>query len=149
MNRRGFLGFFGGAVAAGPAAARSMASESVLKQTGFAGGSEVAGAAPAPIENATSSAYRKAVRWIRRNGIPEWKMNELRQRAEHKRGTGIDPDLAVLRSVSPGWKAREQRRRNLEREIEFSLSSIGRGRARDEFSKKLSDRFGGWMDWYD
>jgi hypothetical protein len=147
IGRRGFLGFMGGAVVAGPKLAQT-AADPILKQAGFSSGGAVGHAAPMAVPVMSEGATAKIIKWIRRNGIPAWKMTEIRNRADYKRA-GIDPDLACLVSVSPGWKAREQRRRNLEREIEMSLSSIGRSGGRRAFEERVQQRFGEYLDWYD
>lgn len=149
MKRRQFLGFLGGAVAAGPTAAKTAASNSVLRQAGFAAGSEVASAAPAPIPAASAGVVSKAVRWIRLNGVPAWKMHDIVRQADYKRANGLDPDIACMVSVSAGWKARTQRKRNINREIEASLAGIGRSGARHAFEEKMQKRFGAFFDWYD
>ena len=149
MNRRGFLGFFGGAVASGPSIARAAAGDAVLRQAGFAAGSSVVGAAPSPIPAASTSVVAKAVRWVRRNGIPDWKKHDIARRADYQRRNGLDPDIAALVSVSPAWKALKQRKRNLDRETEISLASIGRNGARRAFEEKMEKQFGAIADWYD
>lgn len=149
MKRRAFLGFLGGAVAAGPTAAKAAVDDLTLKQAGFSAAGQVVGAAPNALPSIPEGAIAKTVRWIRRTGIPTWKMNDLKRHADHLRQFGLDPDLAALRSVSGGWKAREQRRRNLERAIEFSLASIGRDGARRAYEDKVQSKFGGYLSWYD
>ncbi|WP_034853211.1 hypothetical protein [Sinorhizobium sojae] len=148
MKRRGFLGFLGGAAAAGPALAKQ-AADPVLRQAGFPMGGEVAGAALMPAPAPPAGAISKAIRWIRKQGIPAWKMREISQRANYERRYGLDPDLACLVSVSPGWKARTQRSRNLERMIEESVSRIGHHQERHGYLGKLQEKFGIDADWYD
>lgn len=149
MKRRAFLGFLGGAAASGPTLAKSIAGDAVLKQAGFAAGGAVCGAAPTSPPVPSNGTIAKAVRWIRRKGIPEWKMHDLRRQADYERQHGIDPDIACLVSVSPGWKARTQRKRNLNRVIDRSLASIGRSGARNAFEQKMQKQFGEFIDWYD
>jgi len=148
MKRRSFLGFLGGAAVSAPTLAKAATDNAILKQAGFPSGGELVGAAPGMPTYATGGAVSKFVRWVKRSGIPAWKMNDLKNRAEHHRSYGLDPDLACLVSVSAGFKARSQRRRNLERVIEQSLASIGREGARRAFYDKVETRFGG-VDWYD
>lgn len=149
MNRRGFLGFFGAGAVSAPSIARAAAGDAVLKQAGFAAGSAIECAAPTTAVPVSTSVLAKAARWIRRTGIPSWKMNEITRRAEYQRQHGIDPDIACLVSVSAGWKARTQRQRNLDREIDRSLSSIGMNSARRKFEEKMQQKFGDFVDWYD
>lgn len=148
MKRRFFLGLLGGTAAAGPAMVQEAVSP-VLAQAGFAGAGAVAGAAPIEIEPPATGAIGKVIRILRRSGIPAWKMRELQRRANYERRFGIDPDIAALRSVSPGWKARKQRRRNLDRIIDTSLSSIGDNSERHNFITKLQRKFGPHVDWYE
>ncbi|NTG94240.1 hypothetical protein [Rhizobium rhizogenes] len=146
MKRRGFLGFLGGAVAAGPSVAMK-AIDPVLAEAGFA--SSTLSAAPALPSAPSAGVIGSVVRWIRRNGIPAWKMSEIKRRSNYERQYGIDPDLACLRSVSSGWKARKQRQRNIDRLIEESISSIGHSTERVGFSGKIQSLFGQNVDWYE
>lgn len=147
MKRRGFLGFFGGAVVAGPRIAHQAVSQNVLGQAGYAQG--MGHAAPMAMEPITEGVAAQIVKFVKKNGIPEWKMNELRERANHMRDSGLDPDLAALVSVSGGWKAREQRRRTMNRVVESSLISISREAARKSFVGKIKDKLGvDYFDWY-
>lgn len=148
MKRRGFLGMFGGAVVAGPSLAHQAVSQNVLSQAGYGFGS----IATAPMEAAAVSEgmASQIVKFVRKNGIPEWKMNDLRRQANHLRSIGLDPDIAALVSVSGGWKAREQRRRTMDRLIEASLASIGRDTERKSFLGKIKSKLGvDYFDWYD
>lgn len=53
---------------------------------------------------------RGLLKLLRRIGLPAWKRRELRSDA--RRSRLIDPDLAALRSVSPGWVLHRQWERN-------------------------------------
>ncbi|MGV1913573.1 hypothetical protein G6K96_21815 [Agrobacterium vitis] len=147
MKRRGFLGIFAGAVATGPQALKAATDDAILRSTGIPSGIEVAGASPC--QPAVGSTSPKVINWIKRIGIPEWKMQEIRMRADHDRVQGLDPDLAVLRSVSAGYKAVEQRRRNVERRIAQSLTFIDIHHQRQGFAKKVLSKFGYDLHWYD
>jgi len=149
MKRRSFLGFLGGAAVSAPTLAKAASDNAALRQAGFPMGAEVCGAAPVMPAYANAGAVSKFVRWIKRTGIPDWKMSQLEQRAEYFRRYGLDPDLACLVSVSAGFKARSQRRRNLERVIDQSLGSVGMNGKRNAFYNKVRDRFGDDIDWYD
>lgn len=146
MKRRGFLGFLGGAVAAGPSIAVK-AVDPVLAEAGFA--TTALSAAPAIPTTPSSGAVGNIVRWIRRNGIPAWKMREIKRRANYERSHGIDADIACLRSVSSGWKARKQRQRNIDRLVEESISSIGHQSDRMSFTGRIQSMFGANVDWYE
>jgi hypothetical protein len=171
MKRRAFLGFLGAA----PAAAKA-AGDAALRQMGFLAGSDVVGAAP-PIglakglvgyadqcegqltgdANATLNdvftpslgPFKALRRWISRNGVPAWKMRQLAD-DEYLRGQwrGLDPDLAVLRSVAPSWKAIKQRQRNLDRAVEISLNRVEQQTRQFLFQQKSSELFGGPIDWW-
>lgn len=136
----------GGAAASGPSLAKMAADKSTLADMGITSAVEAAPVA----SSLPGGAAAKIVNWIRRVGIPPWKMDEIKRRAMYDaRGQGLDPDLACLRSVSPGWKAREQRRRNLDRQIQWSLSGIGRQVGIREFEKQVQVKFGQPFSWYD
>lgn len=147
LARRNFLGLFGGAVVAGPSAAKA-AADPVLKQAGFPMGGEIIAAAPIPGFDAPVGVVAKVRNWILRTGIPAWKMHEIRRQANYERSMGLDPDLACLISVSPGYKAREQRRRNMDRKMADALESIGIESHRKDFKAKLLKKFGYDVDWY-
>ncbi len=147
MQRRGFLGLFGGAVMAGPRAIKAAFDDKVLVQAGMPWGGEVAAAAPVEAVISEKGLARRALSWVRKRGIPNWKMAELRERANDRR-FGLDPDLACLVSVSPGWKAREQRRRNLARAVDASLASLGSSVERRFWHKQAAEKFGDYIDWY-
>lgn len=149
MRRRAFFGFLGGAAASGPALAKVAADHATLRQAGFSMGSEVACASPTSAAPASAGAVSKFIRWVKRSGIPAWKMHELRRQADYQRQYGFDPDLASLVSVSPSFKARTQRQRNLDRLIETSLASVGRNSERHKFDEKIRAQFGDGLDWYD
>lgn len=150
MQRRGFLGMLTGALAAGPNAVKAALDGKVLAQTGFpsvaAGG--VASCAPSAPVMPTRKAEAAALRWIRKTGVPDWKMNEIRMRANSERAFGLDPDLACLVSVSPGWKAREQRRRTIERMTDMSIAIALGARHRRGFFDFFHKKFGFDLEWY-
>jgi hypothetical protein len=150
MKRRGFLGFLGGAVASGPTLAKSIA-DTTLADAGYSNIGLNAAATPVPAMSsvANKSTAGRIVKWIQKNGVPEWKMARIRERVNHQRVFGIDPDLACLRSVSPGYKAREQTRRNLDRAIAASIASIALDVDRQTFFDKVKAKFGGYVEWYD
>ena len=148
MKRRGFLGFLGGAVAAGPSAAKA-AIDTTLADAGYVGQGLSAAACntPAPYEG-MSKLGRKLVQWVRSEGVPEWKKRHIERNADHWRASGIDPDLACLKSVSPGYKAREQRRRNIERETERCLAMLDVEIQQRDFHETIKQKFGVMVGWY-
>lgn len=148
MQRRGFLGFLTGAVAAGPRAMKAAFDDKVLVQAGMPWGGETVAAAESAAVISEKGIAKRALAWVRKRGIPDWKMAELRERANERRALGLDPDLACLVSVSPGWKAREQRRRNLARVVDASLASIGRDFERSSWHQQVVKKFGRYVDWY-
>lgn len=151
MQRRGFLGMLSGALAAGPNAVKAALDNKVMAQAGFPSGAAGAVASCAPSEPImpTKGAESRVLRWIRKNGVPGWKMNEIRMRANAERALGLDPDLACLVSVSAGWKAREQRRRTIERMTDMSIANaLGRHQRRAFFDFAFK-KFGFDVEWYD
>ncbi|HEU0071188.1 MAG TPA: hypothetical protein VFS04_07830 [Alphaproteobacteria bacterium] len=151
MQRRGFLGMLSGALAAGPNAVKAALDNKVLAQAGFPSGAAGAVASCAPSEPImpTKGAEARVLRWIRKNGVPDWKMNEIKMRANAERALGLDPDLACLISVSAGWKAREQRRRTLERMTDMSIANALGRRQRRNFFDFAFKKFGFDVEWYD
>lgn len=120
MKRRGFLGFLGGAVAAGPAMARQAAvgiESLVIPSIPW----------EAPLEPLTGSGIQSA------SGQP-WDEGaylkdriaqlvgmtdaERRERIASTYVTSFDPDLATNRSFSLSAKVSMQKRRNFERQHE-------------------------------
>lgn len=146
MKRRGFLGFLSGAIASGPTLVKSMA-DTTITDAGF--GTGALSAAPNMPAMPSAGVAAKVVAWIKKNGVPDWKMQQVQRHADYRRSNGIDPDIACLRSVSSGWKAREQRRRNLERELAYSLASINAEAERRSFQDKLRTKFGAEIGWYE
>ncbi len=159
MKRRGFLGLLG----LSPFGAK-MAADDALVQMGFQHGSKIISAAaplvggmvegdngPNPIPESPEKSHRdwmidktqKLRRYISRNGIPNWKLAELRERAWMNPPPGIDPDLAVLQSMSPSRKAVLQRARNFERMKTMMVNRTLRQAAQARFAKKIG------FDWYD
>lgn len=159
MKRRGFLGLLG----LSPFGAK-MAADDALVQMGFSHGSKIlTAAAPLVGDMAEGDSFpqvapgspseshndwlidkaRKLSRYIKRNGIPDWKLDELREEAWRNPPSGIDPDLAVLQSMSPARKAVIQRAWNFERMKTMSVNRNLRQAAQARFSKKIG------FDWYD
>jgi hypothetical protein len=108
------------ALAAAPIAGRALAS----RAAGMSGMSMVGQAAQAEVfytregkDNWASPAMEKEgfvqrlggkmlAAFLRSNGLPDWKRQQFRNYARSIRV--IEPDLAALRSVSPGWMLRRQ-----------------------------------------
>lgn len=124
-NRRGFLGLFGGAVAAGPSAAKeALFSTRDLDVNGVGLFSGEAMASPgSPMDHK---------KWAR-DGLKKLLSRTPEEIAKTKRDTNVynlPPDVYVLRSVSPGTKIRMAREviflKN-EREREGYLHGIIKG----------------------
>ncbi|WP_421849843.1 hypothetical protein [Oricola sp.] len=151
LARRGFLK----GLMAAPVAAHQM-SDRVLRQMGFTAGSEVVGAAMGPPNAVDPVAPETNLRfigkfknWIAKNGLPQWKREECARRAmAHRQNYGLDPDLAVLRSVSPIFKAQEQRRRNIRREEEWAISAVVNDARRRRFERLSEGHFGEPLFWH-
>lgn len=117
MNRRSFLK----ASAAAPVAARTLSQQLAAAVGGFsmdaamAAGVSALGstppACPLPIDQASDlDRQSRLLRALRLYGIPSWKRKEFRRYARNDRI--LDPDIAVLRSISLSTKLRIQWARN-------------------------------------
>lgn len=158
MKRRTFLGFTLGAAVTGPTAAKQALAEAQLGSMGFPRGTELIGGAlgsadPAQaLENSISKPsmgkLRKFVTWIRARGVPDFQSSELYDRTLQMRQYGFDPDLAVLRSMSPVNKARIQGMRNRERAWNVMLLRVTNNKSREEFQEMCKDRFGFEPNWW-
>ena len=152
IARRGLLK----GLLAAPIAARQ-AGEHALKQMGYAAGSDVLMAAPltamdqaAPMPHATAEGFLAKFRvWFAKNGLPKWKREECAERAYINRiHHGIDPDLAVLRSVAPIYKAQQQRIRNISREEQAAVARIVRDVQREKFAQTSFELLGDKLYWH-
>lgn len=152
MKRRGFLSFMGGAAAAGPSLAKTMADQVVsdagLKAFGSVPLPAAAGDSPTTPLSIPITLLRKIRGLIRKEGIPRFKQLEINQRANHY--TGLDPDIACLVSVSGSWKVRRQRQRNIQVLTDEALEWLEQRSAQREWSKAMAERVGydGYVDWY-
>lgn len=116
MKRRGFLGFMGGAVAAGPGMAKQAAAQTLADL------SIVDGINPAPPLSYYGEFPPRQADWA----IPRLgKFKELLKSAESLKRKhmktpvpALDPDLANMRSISLGSKIRMQRDRNFKHWLE-------------------------------
>ena len=144
MKRRSFLG----AAVASPFAAKSAAAKAAadgvaMEAMGLGNLSylfaresvpaSVSGTSPSTIALAAVREYLKI------NGLPRHKKDEIEHIARTDRGY-IDPDVAVLRSVSPTVKARLQRdrvRARAEAQVMFGLDYNIERRAFNEAMEKL------------
>ena len=110
MKRRKFLGFLAASpIAAKQAAEKAAAELSNVDLNGFQK-EPTGGPSASPIVDQSSTVRRL----LAINGIPDWKMQELRENARHV--SRIDPNVAALRSVSLAGKVAMQRNRNFETE---------------------------------
>lgn len=157
MKRRGFLGLLG----LSPFGAK-MAADDALVQMGFQHGSKVlSAAAPAiglydgpgvmPTTAPDSGSWlekmiansRKALRFLNKDGLPAWKRAEIAHRELNRARAGLDPDIAVLVSASPGWKARRQMQRNIARAEAMAVRAISIHAERAAWEQKHG------LEWYD
>lgn len=145
MNRRGFLGF----LAASPVSAKAAVDDKILTSSGFNNGIEGALVSPCEQKLPSEKQAKKFYEWIAKNGIPEWKMNEIKKSSNYDRSLGLDPDLACLRSVSANFKANTQLKRNIDRRVKMSLASISNDINRNNFFSKAMEKFGFNFGWYD
>lgn len=158
MKRRQFLGFLGGAVAAGPTAAK-VAADNVVSQSGLTAlgrtpiasalaGGEIAAPAPPSMNGIGRHVLSKIRKMLLKEGLPKWKLMEIASRAEQY--NGLDPDLGALVSVSGGFKVRKQRKRNFERLKAESIEWLMQEDERRQWHKTIADKFGvdGYVDWY-
>lgn len=117
MNRRGFMRALGMGAAAAPIAGKQIAEEAAAKLAGVytGGGISSAGlsAAPQSSDDPSPEAYRFSLK------IPHVREEVERMLFQQERLVGyIDPDIAVMRSVSLSAKICYQRKRNVERRME-------------------------------
>lgn len=160
MKRRGFLGLLGLA----PFGAKA-AADDALVQMGFQHGSKVLSAAAPILSNQVAydgpgempctapdsgswvekmiANSRKALKFLNKDGLPAWKRAEIAHRELNTPRHGLDPDLAVLVSVSPGWKARRQRQRNIARAEAMAVRAISIYADRAAWQQKHG------LEWYD
>lgn len=135
MKRRGFLGFLGGAAVAGPgmvktAAAHGMESLSLGQVAGgFSTGYGLEGPAfaTAAMDVADVSPL-DAGHWAQRE-LAEFLGMTAKDLVERRRATHVsvlDPDLAVMRSLSLTTKIRMQRDRQFERGLEEQRGYLAR-----------------------
>lgn len=158
MKRRTFLGFALGGAATVPTAAKHALTEAQLGSMGFPRGTELVGgslsedSASYALERAVNkpsmSKLRKFVTWIRSQGTPDFLSSELHERTMQMRHYGFDPDLAVLRSMSPVNKARIQGARNRRRAWNVMLLRVTNNKSREEFQEMCKDRFGFEPNWW-
>lgn len=129
MKRRGFLGFMGGAVVAGPSMAKqaaqtvgieAMSLGSIAPDYDLSAGSYGVSGGPANAEYDHGQWLKDRIAEV--SGISN---EERARRMASIHPSTLDPDLAVNRSMSLQFKVREQKRRILERSMaaeHFSLS---------------------------
>lgn len=127
MKRRGFLGFMGGALAAGPSMAKQAAVgiESLALPTIPYPEEAIEGwGGPAGL----STGEHDHLKWMRDRiaGLTGMSAEERRDRMETMSVTQFDPDIAVNRSMALHAKVREQKRRNFEQSRGRELRHLNR-----------------------
>jgi hypothetical protein len=78
--------------------------------------------------------WMKALRFFRGNGLPDWKLRNLRDEARSV--YALDPDIAAKKSWSMSVKIQEQRERNFQRLCEQSKRNIVEWGQREEFGEQ-------------
>lgn len=122
MKRRGFLGFIGGAAVAGPSMAKQAMAQGMEAMSVGPTLSSMGYAINAPISRTDSAVGPTdgpydAVRWAKRDLARFFGKSAerlLKERLDTHVGY-LDPDIAVMRSLSLTTKIRMQRDRNFER----------------------------------
>lgn len=133
MKRRGFFGLMGGAVVAGPSMAKAAATQGLeALQLGPVGGMPfppsagyTTGAYP---ENSDGPSPLDPEHWMQRE-LSDFLGVSARELAERRLEThvhALDPDLAVMRSLSLDAKIRIQRDRQFTRERESQRRYLSR-----------------------
>lgn len=147
MKRRGFLGFLGGAVAAGPAMAKQAATVG-MEAMSLAGVNAAAAGSEIEASFAWATAPGNPIAPISPLDPKHWIQQELRElvgmtaeeRERRRRCTrvhGLDPDLAANRSFSLAAKVRLQRDRNFEREMTGQ---------KEEMTRRLAQAIRDWNE---
>lgn len=135
MKRRGFLGFMGGALAAGPGMVKEAASMESLRLPNFIGDS---------LDFIPGGSYPSEVKQEWRDDPHSWEREKLarllRRGKEHhdyfrrqRLVQTLDPDIASYRSIALHRKISMQRDRLYERELEAE---------KDELLKRIA----GWFE---
>lgn len=131
MKRRGVLGFLAGGIAAGPSMAKqAVAGIEATSVSGLSTGAALAnyaGQQTGLVENAPFGEYDHLSHLKRRleelTGITT---EERQDRISNWHVYGLDPDLAVNRSMALWAKVAEQKRREYERNTERERKSLTR-----------------------
>ena len=119
MKRRGFLGFMGGAAVAGPAMAKQAVAQSLdamrlgtVLPHGIGGGMGLVGGTEAGVP----PDHYDPLGWARKD-LAQFLGKSASQLLKERLNTQVshlDPDIAVMRSISLGTTIRMQRDRNFE-----------------------------------
>jgi hypothetical protein len=143
LSRRGLLKALPVVPFAVKSAAKALSPEELTgtRLLGSKGWSRVHDFDPESPEEAAEEAERvgKLLDWVLRNGIPEWKRRQFRRRARDTRM--LDPDIAVLQSVSFGHKLRMQWDREEKHMLDQEMKYLRGGDGKAEWLKKLGIRY--------
>lgn len=137
MKRRGFLGFMGGAVAAGPSMAKAAVAQASVGMEALSIGGVGSGILYPPEPYYGSVGIQSGGedydhgRWLtselkRLSGMSD---DERRDRFDRTQVHQLDSDLASMRSYSLSAKINIQRRRNFENGIDREQRDLKRGLA--------------------
>lgn len=139
MKRRNFLGFMVGAAASGPSIAKSASQLSMADlnyagiSLGGGGGSGELAKAPCP-----SDVYYDEKSWAKKalSGLLGKTAKEIEKGRRETYVGGLEPDVAVLRSMTLTSKIRLQRKIYYDRQRMFEEE-----RLRDMIANKMKDAF--------
>lgn len=138
LARRAFLKLAPGAALAGKVTADQAISQAAGINFGMT--SSAAAMHPGAAPRADASVFKRAITFIGKQGIPDFKRESLFW--ESRFVNALDPDLAAKRSWSMSVKIMTQRQRNLDRLMEAEHKRWGW----DEARRAFSERHGFW--WY-
>ena len=139
MSRRKFFAFG----AAAPLAAKQAVNEMAAQQAGITGvgmANHYSGGIEPQDCAVDANRGRKALEWIRDNGVPEWKEKELRESARRS-ATALEPDIASMVSLSLSAKIDMQ----AERHYQKAKANLITPRHDNEMREQFYQKFGWWL----
>lgn len=144
MRRRSFLGF----LAASPIAAKAAASKAAAEVSAMSM-TDVAVMAKAPLDGLMSAhainsqtPHDAIAKFIIKNGIPDFKREEMRKNAQHVRA--LDIDIASMRSLSPVAKLSMQARRNYQNYEQAFMAQWMKSGINAK-ARQFSEKYGWWL----